>query len=219
MKLNSSNYNSLAELFQYPHADYKEKVSKVIELLEKDYSDYAETFQAFSDFVSRSSQNEIEEIYTRTFDVQAITTLDIGYVLFGDDYKRGELLANLSREQLAANNDCGTELADFLPNVLRLLTKMEDDVLRLELVQKVVLPSLSKIVAEFDEKKIDKKNQVYMKHHKTMIADSAEFKTIYVKPLIVVKKIIEKDFKIEWIEEDITLVNFTNQLANEIKLF
>ncbi len=219
MNLNSSNYNSIAEIFEYPQAGYKEKVHKVLEILQKDYPDHVEIFQEFYNFVSRSSQNEIEEIYTRTFDVQAITTLDIGYVLFGDDYKRGELLANLSREQLAANNDCGTELADFLPNVLRLLPKMEDDVLRLELVQKVVLPSLMKIVAEFDAKKIDKKNQVYMKHHKTIIADSAEFKTIYVKPLIVVKKIIEKDFKIEWIEEDITLVNFTNQLANEIKLF
>lgn len=219
MKLNSSNYNSLAELFQYPHADYKVKVKAVSVLLAENYPDLTETFSSFSDFVLKSTQTEIEEIYTRTFDVQAITTLDIGYVLFGDDYKRGELLVNLTREQRDADNDCGSELADFLPNVLRLLPKMQDDVLLLELIQKVVLPSLSKICDEFDERKIDKKNQVYLKHHKTMIADSAEFKTIYVKPLIVVKKIIEKDFKIEWIEDDITLVNFTNQLANEIKLF
>ncbi|MCC6548969.1 MAG: hypothetical protein IT279_02750 [Ignavibacteriaceae bacterium] len=219
MKLNPSNYNSIAAIFEYPQEDYKEKIETVLMLLQNDYPDLVEAFQLFSDFVSRSSRTEIEEIYTRTFDVQAITTLDIGYVLFGDDYKRGELLANLSREQLAAKNECGTELADFLPNVLRLLPKMEDDVLRLELVQKIILTSLTKIVSEFDEKKIDKKNQVYMKHHKTMIADSEEFKTIYVKPLMVTKKLIQKDFKIEWVDEDITLVNFTNQLANEIKLF
>ena len=46
-----------------------------------------------------------EEIYTRTFDVQAITTLDVGYVLFGDDYKRGELLVNLNNEHTKAGND------------------------------------------------------------------------------------------------------------------
>ncbi|GMU85022.1 MAG: hypothetical protein AMXMBFR48_02640 [Ignavibacteriales bacterium] len=219
MNLSPSNYNSIAAIFEYPQDDYKDKVGEVFQLLRSDYPDLAETFQFFSDFVAKSSRTEIEEIYTRTFDVQAITTLDIGYVLFGDDYKRGELLANLSREQLAAKNNCGTELADFLPNVLRLLPKMEDEVLREELVKKIILTSLAKIVSEFDEKKIDKKNQVYLKHHKTMIADSEEFKTIYVKPLTVIKKMIERDFKVEWIEEDITLVNFTNQLANEIKLF
>ena len=45
---------------------------------------------------------------------QVLATLDIGYVLFGDDYKRGELLANLNQEHRKANNDCGTELADHL---------------------------------------------------------------------------------------------------------
>ena len=74
---------------------------------------------------SRKIRTCSPELYLRTFDVQAITTLDIGYVLFGEDYKRGALLAGLSAEHKKVSNDCGIELADHLPNVLRLLPKME----------------------------------------------------------------------------------------------
>ena len=69
---------------------------------------------------------DLQELHTRTFDVQALTTLGTGYVLFGDDYKRGALLSNLNREHNDAQNDCRGELADHLPNVLRLIPKLKD---------------------------------------------------------------------------------------------
>jgi hypothetical protein len=40
-------------------------------------------------------------LFTRSFDVQAVTTLDLGYIVFGEDYKRGELLVNRAPEFLA----------------------------------------------------------------------------------------------------------------------
>ena len=69
---------------------------------------------------------DLQELHTRTFDVQSLTTLDIGYVLFGDDYKRGALLSNLNQEHSRAENDCRGELADHLPNLLRLIPKLKD---------------------------------------------------------------------------------------------
>ena len=62
----------------------------------------------------------------KTFDVQAVCSLDIGYVLFGEDYKRAQLLVNLQSEHKAAGVDCGSELGDHLPNVLTLLSKTND---------------------------------------------------------------------------------------------
>jgi len=64
--------------------------------------------------------------------VQAVTTLDVGFILFGDDYKRGEMLVNISREIKEVGHDCGNELADHLPNILFLVSRMEDYELREE---------------------------------------------------------------------------------------
>ncbi len=46
--------------------------------------------------------------------------------MFGEDYKRAQLLVNLQTEHKAAGVDCGSELGDHLPNVLALLSKTND---------------------------------------------------------------------------------------------
>lgn len=67
-----------------------------------------------------------QEYYLKTFDVQAICCLDIGYLLFGEDYKRAQILVNLQKEHQCAGIDCRGELADHLPNILELLAKTKD---------------------------------------------------------------------------------------------
>jgi nitrate reductase assembly molybdenum cofactor insertion protein NarJ len=62
----------------------------------------------------------------KTFDVQAVCYLDLGYLMFGEDYKRAQLLVHLQNEHVKTGVDCGTELADHLPNVLVLLARTED---------------------------------------------------------------------------------------------
>jgi len=133
--ININHYEKLAQLFQYPNTDYKENVKEAETVLTELYPETLSTFNQFSDFVSNNSLDEITEIFTRTFDVQAITTLDVGYVLFGDDYKRGELLVNLNREHREAVNKCTDELADNFANLLSLLPKMQNHDIRDELVE------------------------------------------------------------------------------------
>ncbi len=70
--------------------------------------------------------------------------------MFGDDYKRGELLVNLNREHGAAGIDCGDELPDHLPNVLRLLARWEDRELAAEFAEEILHPALERMVAEFE---------------------------------------------------------------------
>jgi hypothetical protein len=139
----------------------------------------------------------MEELFMRTFEVQSVTTLDIGYVLFGDDYKRGKLLVHLNQEHRKAENDCYHELADHLPNILRLLPKMDDTALRQELVEKIVVPALNKIIGEFDPQKVAEKNKVYQKHHKALLEEPPGYGTIYVYPLKAVLLALQQDFQVE----------------------
>src|SRR3989337_1975750 len=94
-----------ASLLSYPDEKLPLKVESAQEYLNRNYPDAAEIMIEFTEFAKTIPLQKWEEIYTRTFDVQAITTLDVGYVLFGDDYKRGELLSNLNREHAAACNE------------------------------------------------------------------------------------------------------------------
>lgn len=141
----------------------------------------------------------MQELFTRTFDVQAITTLDLGYVLFGDDYKRGELLANLNREHGQHHNDCGSELADHLPNVLRLLPLLEDEDLLTELVQEIVAPAVSQMIQEFSTDRVTKKHASYQKQYKTLIelpTASTDVATLYQHALRALYAVLKTDFRI-----------------------
>ena len=215
---NINHYEKLAQIFQYPKNDYNEKVKEAETVLSEFYPETLTTFKQFSDFVSNSTHDEITEIFTRTFDVQAITTLDIGYVLFGDDYKRGELLVNLNREHREADNECNGELADNLSNLLALLPKMQNHDIRDELVEIIIMPGLTKIIKEFDIKNMLLKNNIYKKQYKTIIEQSEDFGRIFLVPLKVVYEIIESDFGYIKPIEERNKNNFTNAVTTEIEI-
>ncbi|RMI13773.1 MAG: hypothetical protein D6681_05625 [Calditrichaeota bacterium] len=213
------HYWHLAELFAYPTADFGETVQQVQTLLDERYPRAGAELRPFTEFVATASLVTLEELYLRTFDVQAVTTLDIGYVLFGDDYKRGKLLVHLNREHQEAGNDCGNELADHLPNVLRLLAKMGKADLRQELVEKIVAPALGKIIGEFDPHKLQQKNQVYQKHHKTLLEQPTGYGVIYRHPLLAVYRTLQEDFRIkEPPEVAPTTADFRQTVGSEMKL-
>ncbi len=118
-------YELLSRLFEYPDDNYKEIVIKTADSLEDKYPEASNELREFYKLLP-DDVYAMQELYTKSFEVQAVTSLEIGYVLYGDDYTRGEVLANLSAEHKAVGNECGQELADHLSNVLRLIPKIKD---------------------------------------------------------------------------------------------
>ena len=213
-----AHYTLLADLFAYPDAGFADRVKRVQAFLDRQYPEAGAALNAFTGFVSHASLVEQEELFTRSFDVQAVTTLDLGYVLFGDDYKRGALLVNLNREHREAGNPCHNELADHLPNVLRLLPKLQDAALRDELVEKIIAPALRKIINEFDPEKISRKKKVYLKHHKTWIERSEDYGTIYQHPLAALYLVMEEDFHMTVTAPPRSTSDFLKNIGTEIEL-
>jgi len=142
------HYRLLAALLEYPDAKYPQRVQDLSTFLDGRYVKSAAELDQFIALLPGHDLLLMQDLFTRSFDVQAITTLDVGYVLFGDDYKRGEMLANLNREHAAAGIDCGTELADYLPNLLRLLAVLEDEELVGDLVTGVLAPALLEMIGK-----------------------------------------------------------------------
>jgi nitrate reductase molybdenum cofactor assembly chaperone len=202
-----AHFEHLATLFDYPGRDYPAWVQSVYDLLAGRYLVAAAEIAAFAkdlptegEPLHQDALDVVQEIFTRTFDVQAITTLSVGYVMFGDDYKRGELLVNLNREHRTAGVDCGSELPDHLPNVLRLMARWKDRELAREFAEEILHPALERMIEEFDSRRLEQRNALYRKHFKTLIASSATRGLIFRAPLAAVLEVIKQDFGLSgWI--------------------
>lgn len=146
---NLTHYKLLAEMFRYPSNDLKacsEKWRDIISLYDASLIPGLDLFIAHINEKPLSFQ---QEYYISTFDVQALCFLDIGYVLYGEDYKRGIFLVNIKKEQLKADNDCGSELPDHLPNILTLLPKIIDADLAEELIYSLLIPAIHEMILKF----------------------------------------------------------------------
>jgi len=195
--MHRTQYRLLAPLFEYPSEGYPDRVRDIRDYLDGRYADAATELGRFIDLLPADDVQAMQELFTRSFDVQAATTLDIGYVLFGDDYKRGILLANLNREHRHAGVDTGTELADYIPNLLRLMAVIEDEEVLHDLAYAILGPALLEMIGEFSTERIQKRNKSYEKHYKTLIetpAVASEAVTLYQFALKSLYAVLKQDF-------------------------
>ncbi|MEO8519861.1 MAG: hypothetical protein ABI603_00780 [Acidobacteriota bacterium] len=192
-----THYDALAGIFAYPGPGYEAAISRTVASLAGPYPRAAQQMEAFLDQLPGCDLVVLQELHTRTFDVQAITSLDIGYTLFGEDYKRGALLANLSAEHGRAGHDCGHELGDHLTNVLCLLPRMADAEVREDFVRLLLVPALRAMIAEFEPERMAKKEDLYRRHHKTVIESAAgDRRTAYRHALEAVAEVLREDFSL-----------------------
>lgn len=191
---NLDHYTLLAELFRYPNQDIKTTVNEIQVFLDKNYPDAGDEFNRFSEFIANSTFYQIEEIFQKTFHIQAICFLDLGYVIFAEDYKRGEFLVNMKVEQEKYNNDYGHELADNLPYVLRLLPLHKDENFINELVVMVMIPALEKMLSEFDASKVKIREKVMNKKQKVVIMEGIKDGNIYKNVISAVLQVFKIDF-------------------------
>jgi nitrate reductase delta subunit len=142
---------SLADLLDYPEASWRSFIESCGELVANGRPESSDAFTAFRETVMTLSLSDLQELYTRTFDLSPVCALDIGYHLFGENYKRGVFLANLRETE--APFDLGQEhqLPDYLPVLLRLLTKLNDEELRSALIVDCMIPALEKMLKTLSE--------------------------------------------------------------------
>lgn len=190
-------YNSFSKVFSYPGPNYREQVQALFILLEKDYPEAAQSLERFKEFVSVSEHWQLEEVFTKTFHIQAICYLDLGYVIFGEDYKRGEFLVNMKKEQMLSGNDCGDELADNLANVLTLLPKITDEAFRKELVALILMPAFEKMLAEFESSRMELKTKVMRKQHSAILQENLPYGNVYRNALESLRWVVMADFSVQ----------------------
>ncbi|MCB0481003.1 MAG: hypothetical protein KDC83_06195 [Flavobacteriales bacterium] len=189
------HYPLLGKIFKYPDVGYKEEMHEVWDFLKYNYPQAAREMDSFIELIDRKSLYEVEEIFNKTFHIQAICFLDLGYVLFGEDYKRGAFLVQMKNEQRKVSNDCGDELPDNLPHVLTLINMTDDDEFRNQLAVLVLVPAIKKMLEEFEASRIEIRKRIMKRKHKAIILENLDGGNIYQKALNALLHVIQTDFE------------------------
>jgi nitrate reductase delta subunit len=143
-------YGQLARLFEYPGEDYLVAVRECFEMMQGEDPEVARLLAEFSVGIESTNTYELQEIFTRTFDLNPACTLEIGWHLYGEDYKRGEFLVKMRVRLRDLEVPESSELPDHLTQALRLFGSMQSDEAA-QFASELLLPALDKMLAAWKE--------------------------------------------------------------------
>ncbi len=144
--MNTISYELFAKLLTYPSEEYGEVVRELARQSKEDQ------LSMFAEKTSNLSREEFEELYTRTFDINPLSSLEVGWHLYGETYERGSFLVKMRQSLKALGIQESTELPDHLSHVLVALERVEPGKEANELALKFVSPALTKMLEAFKEK-------------------------------------------------------------------
>jgi nitrate reductase delta subunit len=145
-------YGRLAALFAYPRGDYAAQLESCAAAIAAEHGPAAESLQPLLELGRRSSLEEIQEVYTRTFDINPVCTLEVGWHIYGEDYARGSFLVKM-REMLREHGvPESSELPDHLTHVLVILGRLQGIVAD-DLAARYLLPALDKMLDAMKDSK------------------------------------------------------------------
>ncbi len=185
-------YPHFAPLLRYPRVAPDAALDACAAALAP-YPDAAQAFAAAAAALRGLDAAAREELFLKTFELQAICSLEIGYARFGEDYKRGLFLAGLKDEHRRAGHDCGDELPDHLGNVLELLPAL-DDALRRDLVEQVLIPALRAMRDDFDEARLRQRLDTLKARGEIVLQEALHFGNPYRALLHALALRLEADY-------------------------
>jgi nitrate reductase molybdenum cofactor assembly chaperone len=136
----------VADVLHYPDDTFRARLICTLESLEGAPLQYA---VSFSEEVANVFPSGLEELYTQTFDLNPVATLEVGWHLWGEQYERGRFLADLRELQASLGIHAETELPDHLTVLLETIAKATPQ--KAAELSAQILPALEKILKPLDE--------------------------------------------------------------------
>ncbi len=144
-------YWLFADILEYPTADLARQAKECAKSLSAANPEVAISLERFRAFVEGTPLWRLEELYTRTFDLQVVCYPYVGYHLFGESFKRGAFLAKLNENYRVHGFSAGNELPDHLAVILRFLARQREDDFSATLVREGVIPALETMAGTFGD--------------------------------------------------------------------
>ncbi len=152
VKINRHLFPKLADLFGYPgEVNIVQRASEILDNSDQLKSPCYEELKKFRDAITDLDGHGIEELYIGTFDVASETCPYVGYLVFGDSFKRGEFLVGLK----GTFKECGftddSDLPDHIAVLLRFIghAGIENQEV-VDLVRFAIHPALKKAIGAME---------------------------------------------------------------------
>ena len=123
----ANEFGLLAALLRYPKEGYANGAALCAEML---CASTPEAAALLSEFLAQTrgfSLEELQELFTTTFDLDPVCSLEVGWHLFGENYERGEFLVKMRGLLRRLGVAESTELPDHLAHALVALSRMEPE--------------------------------------------------------------------------------------------
>lgn len=120
----SETYELLAQLLAYPSDETVPVLNRCRSVLRGEAPEAADWLDRFGRHIESLATEDLQELYTRTFDLNPVCSLEVGWQLFGENYSRGEFLVAMRQTLRRLNVPESTELPDHLTHVLTALGRM-----------------------------------------------------------------------------------------------
>lgn len=134
----NSRLELLAQLFEYPDQSYLARCRDA-------------GLDEFAARIALLTTAEVQEQFIATFDWNPATALEIGWHLYGEQYARGEFLAEVREKLRRLGIPESVELPDHLTHILRLVGRMERTEAE-EFTREYVAPAVAKLISALDPK-------------------------------------------------------------------
>jgi len=138
----------IAAGYRYPTPDSLLSLTEAIEELTS--GPVKRHLTRFVDEVGRLSFGAWEELHTATLDLSPKFVPYVGHVVWGENYRRGEFMADLNRAMFDAGVDLDGELPDHVAPVLRYLARADEPLTDLVEVLPGALSTMAKTLAKAD---------------------------------------------------------------------
>ncbi len=138
-------YAILSTLLDYPDDGYVGRTAACVRMLDERRDGVAPLMKPFGDTIGSMTTEEVQELYTRTFDINPVCTLEVGWHIYGEDYARGEFLVKMRQMLREHTLPESSELPDHLTHALALLARLDGKDAD-EMAARYVLPALKKML-------------------------------------------------------------------------
>jgi nitrate reductase molybdenum cofactor assembly chaperone NarJ/NarW len=123
----SQALDAMAKILSYPGNDFQSRSSEcavALEAIGPSSEGILSHYEQFRTVTGTLSLAEMEELYTRTFDINPVSSLEVGWHLHGETYERGAFLVAMRDLLRRSKIEETSALPDHLTMVLQAVGRM-----------------------------------------------------------------------------------------------
>jgi nitrate reductase molybdenum cofactor assembly chaperone len=140
----------LAALFTYPQGQGLYGMHGLAEELGADCPEAGAALARCADAMANLPLAQQQELYVRTFEMNPLCSLEVGWQLYGEHYERGTFLVRMRRAMRELKLRESAELPDHLTHVLEIVGRLPEEQ-QGSFAAETLQPALAKMYKSLDE--------------------------------------------------------------------